>query len=155
MKNITIVTAVALTALFASPAMADDMAVDVDALMEAAEPQSYNAIDLPIGNFDLSAVSGTSGPGFMATMAEHYAPGYRIGQKYGTLSVSEKTDSDQNIGLASFILPAEYAYRSRKQDSGVHALTPGQFISSAVRSDFISETGPSADKASLGVVFGF
>lgn len=149
MKNATIATAAALISITATPAFADS-AIDTQSMVEAAAPQKQKAIDLPISNFDLAGVIGKKDYSFMATMAAEFEPGFRV--KNGTSPFT----AQPNAGLTGLFIPQEFSYRSTAQDSGVDAINPGRFLSSSVRSDYLSDAGPAAsDKSSVGVRFGF
>lgn len=149
MKNAIIVTAAALISITATPALADS-AVDTDSMVEAASPQKHQAVDLPVTNFDLAAVAQPSNHSFMATMATDFEPGYRVNDELSPVAI------EPDAGLAGLFVPREFAFRSTAQDSGVDAINPGRFISSSIRSDFLSDAGPAAaDKSSVGVRFGF
>ncbi|SIN82978.1 hypothetical protein SAMN02745824_1948 [Parasphingorhabdus marina DSM 22363] len=141
-------TAATLMALTSSPALADDSAIDTSSMIEAAAvtPPTYQAADLPVSGFDLAALNSQQSPRFMATMESQYQAGYRIA------NITAPDLTDNSPGLASLIVPEEFAYRSTEQDSGVDALVPGQFISSSVRGELQSDTGPAArDKSSVGL----
>ncbi|MEL6875375.1 MAG: hypothetical protein AAGM33_07825 [Pseudomonadota bacterium] len=139
-------TAATLMALTGTPALADDSAIDTHSMMEAAAPPTHNATDLPVSGFDLAALTGQQSLRFMATMESTYEAGYRIS------AASSPVASGSNPGIASLIVPEEFAYRSTAQDSGVDALVPGQFLSTSVRADLQSDTGPAArDKSSVGL----
>lgn len=149
MKNVTLATAAALISITATPAFADS-AIDTDTMVETAAPQQHQAIDLPISNFDLARVTGESDRGFMATMAAEFEPGFRVQNAQAPVT------TEPNASLSGLFIPQEFAYRSSAQDSGVDAVNPGRFLSSSVRSDFLSDAGPAAaDKNSVGVRFGF
>ncbi len=149
MKNVVIVTAAALISITATPAFADS-AIDTQSMVEAAAPQKHQAIDLPISNFDLAGVSSNQDQSFMATMAPGFESGFRIEN-----DVSPVVEQ-RSAGLTNLFIPQEFSYRSTAQDSGVDAVNPGRFLSSSVRSDFLSDAGPgAADKSSVGVRFGF
>lgn len=149
MKNVTLAAAAALISITATPAFADS-AIDTETMVETAAPQKQQAIDLPISNFDLAGVTGKQNHSFMATMAAEFAPGFRV--KNTTAPVTAKP----NAGLTSLFIPQEFSYRSTAQDSGVDAINPGRFLSSSVRSDYLSDAGPAAtDKRSVGIRFGF
>ncbi|MEO0441362.1 MAG: hypothetical protein AAF067_10855 [Pseudomonadota bacterium] len=138
-------TAATLMALTGAPALADDSAIDTHSMMEAAAPPTHNATSLPVSGFDLAALSGQQSLQFMATPESDYQPGYRIRETAAPAQAS-------NPGIASLIVPEEFAYRSTAQDSGVDALVPGQFLSTSVRDDLQSDTGPAAwDKSSVGL----
>lgn len=139
-------TAATLMALTGSPALADDSAIDTDSMMEAAAPPKHNATDLPVSGFDLAALGGQQSLRFMATMESEYQPGYRISETGSPVVTSN------SAGLASLIVPEEFAYRSTEQDSGVNALVPGQFLSTSVRGELQNDSGPAArDKSSVGL----
>ncbi|WP_109356293.1 hypothetical protein [Sphingorhabdus sp. EL138] len=149
MKNAVIVTAAALISITATPAFADS-AIDTQSMAETASPQKHQAIDLPISNFDLAGVTSKKDHGFMATMAAEFAPGFRIQSDIAPVA------AQPDAGLTSLFIPQEFSYRSNAQDSGVDAISPGRFVSSSVRSDYLSDAGPAAkDKSSVGVRFGF
>ncbi|WP_422343075.1 hypothetical protein [Parasphingorhabdus sp.] len=149
MKNAIIVTAAALISITATPAFADS-AIDTQSMIETVAPQQFQAIDLPVSRFDLAGVTGSQNDGFMATMMETFEPGYRVSVN------AEPILAEPNAGLTSLFIPQEFSYRSTAQDSGVDAINPGRFLSSSIRSDFLSDTGPAAsDKSSVGVRFGF
>ncbi|MEP2101925.1 MAG: hypothetical protein ABJP02_10495 [Parasphingorhabdus sp.] len=149
MKNVIIATAAALISMTATPAFADS-AIDTESMVEAAAPQKQQAIDLPISNFDLASFTGKQDHSFMATMADAFEPGYRVKDSGSPVT------AQPNIGLSSLLIPQEFAYRSTAQDSGVDAVNPGRFLSSSVRSDYLSDAGPAAaDKSTVGVRFGF
>jgi len=149
MKNITLAAAAALISITATPAFADS-AIDTETMVEAAAPQQHQAIDLPISNFDLAGVTGKQEPSFMATMIAEFEPGFRVQNNEAPITI------EPNAGLSGLFIPQEFSYRSNAQDSGVDAVNPGRFLSSSVRSDFLSDAGPAAaDKSSVGVRFGF
>ncbi|MEM8919684.1 MAG: hypothetical protein AAGE37_12585 [Pseudomonadota bacterium] len=138
-------TAATLMALTGAPALADDSAIDSHSMMEAVAPPTHNATDLPVSGFDLAALTDQQSLRFMATTESDYQPGYRIRETAAPVETG-------NPGLASLIVPEEFAYRSTEQDSGVDALVPGQFLSTSVRDDLQSDTGPAAwDKSSVGL----
>ncbi len=149
MKNVTLAAATALISISATPAFADS-AIDTQSMVETAAPQKHQAIDLPISNFDLARVTGKQERGFMATMAAEFEPGFRVQNNEAPIAI------EPNAGLSGLFIPQEFSYRSNAQDSGVDAVNPGRFLSSSVRSDFLSDAGPAAaDKSSVGVRFGF
>lgn len=149
MKNAIIATAAALISITATPAFADS-AIDTQSMVEAAAPQKHQAIDLPINGFDLAGVTGKQDHSFMATMAAEFEPGYRV-QDDGSPVAAQP-----NVGLSGLFIPQEFSYRSTAQDTGVDTINPGRFLSSSVRSDYLSDAGPgAADKSSVGVRFGF
>ncbi|QTD56794.1 hypothetical protein [Parasphingorhabdus cellanae] len=149
MKNVTLAAAAALISTTATPAFADS-AIDTETMVETAAPQQHQAIDLPIGHFNLAGVTTDQGYSFMATMVDIFEPGYRV-QDNGARPASKPNES-----LASLLVSEEFSYRSTAQDSGVDAVNPGRFISSSVRSDYLSDAGPAAaDKSSIGIRFGF
>ncbi len=148
MKKVLIIAA-AFGSITAAPAWADS-AVDTDSMMTAAAPTQHQAIDLPIGNFDLAGVDRAQANAFMATMAESYEAGYRVP------TALKAIPAEPSAGLTGLFIPAEFAYRSSAQDSGVDAVTPGRFLSSSVRADYLADTGPAAaDKSAVGIRFGF
>lgn len=149
MKNRIATTAAILTAtammLTASPALADDSAVDTDDMVETLASSIPDAVDLPIGGFDLKTIQGSQNLDFMATMAAEYQPGYRLEKQ------TSAAGAPSTSGLASLLVPEEYSYRSNEQDSGVYPVIPGRFLSSSVRTDYLTDTGPAArDKSSVG-----
>ncbi len=149
MKNAIIATAAALISITATPALADS-AIDTETMVETAAPQQHQAIDLPISNFDLAGVATNQKHSFMATMADAFKPGYRVPNNATPIL------SQPIAGLTGLFIPEEYSFRSTAQDSGVDAVNPGRFLSSSVRSDYLSDTGPAAsDKNTVGVRFGF
>ncbi|MEO9469768.1 hypothetical protein [Parasphingorhabdus sp.] len=150
MKNRIATTASIFSAtvmmLTASPAIADDSAVDTESMTEAMAPSVPVAVDLPIAGFDLKAVSGSQNFDFMATAAKKNQPGYRIDNQPSP-AITQPTS-----GLTSLLVPEEYSYRSSEQDSGVYPVIPGRFLSSSIRADYLTDTGPAArDKSSVGL----
>ncbi|GAA0467384.1 hypothetical protein GCM10009096_05200 [Parasphingorhabdus litoris] len=149
MKNSFIAAAAAIVSITATPAFADS-AIDTQSMVEIATPQKQQAVNLPISKFDLAGVANQQDHSFMATMTNTFEPGYRV--KNEGASPTEQS----SIGIANLFVPQEFSYRSTAQDSGVDAVTPGRFLSSSIRSDFLSDAGPAAfDKSSVGVRFGF
>lgn len=131
--------------LTASPALADDSAVDTDSMVETMAPPAPAAVDLPIASFDLNAIPGSQNLDFMATTSAKVQPGYRIENQ------TSAAIAPSSAGLASLLVPEEYSYRSTEQDSGVYPVIPGRFLSSSVRADYLTDTGPAArDKSSVG-----
>ena len=148
MKKAISTVLIALAASAATPAFADDSAVDMQDMAKEVSSSQHKAIDLPVSGFDLTTLG--SNREFMATMASEFEPGYRVVQQ------SEAFAPTANAGIASLFFPPEYSYRSSAQDSGVDAVTPGRFLSSSVRADYLTDTGPAAaDKSSVGLRFGF
>lgn len=149
MKNVTLAAAAALISITATPAFADS-SIDTQSVVETVAPQKHQAIDLPISNFDLAGVTSKQDHSFMATMASEFEPGFRVRNNAAPIVV------EPNLGLSGLLIPQEFSYRSTAQDSGVDAVNPGRFLSSSVRSDYLSDAGPAAaDKSSVGVRFGF
>ncbi len=148
MKKEISVLAIALAAITSSPALADEAAVETQAMIETAAPKTYQAVDIPVQSFDLAGVAKTKD--FMATVTRGYKPNHRL-QENNAGSYAENS-----AGPAALFVPEEFAYRSNAQDSGVDAVTPGRFVSQSVRTDYLSDTGTAAaDKSSVGIRFGF
>ena len=142
--------AAAALILAASPAQADDAAMDVESMMEQSETKIYQPITPDFGTFDISGLSANTDASFMATMSKQFEAGFRLNEPVANF------DRDSSAGLAALIVPEEFAFRSNEQDSGVDSVNPGRYLSHSVRSDYLSDTGPAArDKSSVGVRFGF
>lgn len=148
-KSVSLISAIIAT-VFASPAFADDAAIDVDSMVEEVSPKTYDAITPAIGSFDIGSLNGSRNIDFMATMTGHATPEYRL------KLITQNFEADSSAGLAALIVPEEFAFRSNAQDTGVDAALPGRFLSSSTRSDFLSPSGPAnRDKSSLGIRLGF
>jgi len=148
-KSATLLAAVVAISI-SSAAYADDAAMDVESMVERTDTQSYQAITPIISGFDIARLGKQKPAQFMATMRSGYDQEYRLKQPIN------KFESDSKAGLAALLVPQEFAFRSTEQDSSVNAITPGQYVSNSVRSDYVSDTGPAAnDKSSIGVKFGF
>lgn len=150
MKKLALITALTVTGLTSTPAFADS-AVDTESMIDIARSAApVEAYSLPVNGFELSALKSDKTTEFMATMSDQYQPGYRYA------ALTEYTNTETGPGLASLLVPEEFAFRSNSQDSGVDAALPGRFLSNSVRADYLTSNGPaSSDKSSVGIRFGF
>ena len=148
-KAITIVAATVST-LTATPAFADDVSIDTDSMVAQAKPRSIDAITPSIGRFNIENLGSNPAGDLMASTPGNFEQGYRLDSDQNSFSI------EQSAGLISLFIPAEYAFRSNAQDTGLNTALPGRFVASSTRSDLLSQTGPATrDKSSIGIRFGF
>lgn len=150
MRKAMIIVAASISTMVATPALADDSAMDSAEMVEQALPRSVNAITPAIGNFNIENLDNKSARDFMATSPRSFEHGFRL------TTAQSPVESKLSGGLVGLFVPQEFAFGSNAQDTGLDNATPGRYLSASNRSDFLPKSGPAKnDKSSLGIRLGF